>query len=122
MLPTTFTFKVKNQNLSMEGGKMVEKKKIKIKHKALAAQELENPVAFKITPRVEVMFDEKGVAEVPFDLGESLLATQPEIYELVKEATVAPASAPAPKAKVAKTEQGQKDQQEKADFAKQITE
>ncbi len=82
MLPTTFTFRVKNQAQPKEGEKM---NTLKIRHKVLATRELTEPIKFTVIPRIDLMFDTKGVAEVPDTLADKLIKGQPEIYELVIE-------------------------------------
>lgn len=113
----------------MVGTKMAEVKTVRIRHKIIAKQGLESPIKFQILPKVSVLFDEEGVAEVPVAIGLGCVKSNPEIYELV-EAPVAVAppleQAPAlkskkmpPKVEEAKIE-NVPEEPEKTEFIKQI--
>lgn len=94
---------------------------MKIRHKVLATRGLEKPIKFTVLPRVDVTFNEKGIAEVSDKISEKLLKEQPESYELVveeKKEEPKPEEKPRVPKKIPKKEGESK---ERTEFIKQIT-
>lgn len=87
-LPKTFTFKIRNPERLQEqnmGGNKMELKNVKIRHKGLAKQGLENPIKFRVLakPVCDVIFDENGIGEIPESIVDKILVD--ESYERVIE-------------------------------------